>query len=256
MLMFNPAVRTVRRADLAGLPVPRRTRSHRPIPHHDAADALIEAAEDRGLKVRSERWSVADGAMYPEAGSRLHVPAARLFGTIDFEPIPGIDLPDGVTPSAGLRNSHDKSFALSVLSGGRVFVCSNGVLAGEHIISRKHTSGIDLGEAIDRALDAFMNSVRGLGEMIERLRAQRLSRQRSHSLIVEAARAGAFSSAMIIPVLNAYENPEHREFRPRTAWSLMNAGTEVMKRQSPARQVEGLKALTDVLVDHREAVAA
>ncbi len=248
MLMFNSNIRTVSRADLAGLPGPRRTRSHRPVPHQDAADALIEAAEDRGLTIRSEQWTVTDGAMYPEPGSRLHVPAARLFGTIDFEPIPGIELPDGVTPSAGVRNSHDKTFALSVLSGGRVLVCSNGILAGEHIISRKHTSGIDLGEAVDRALDAFLNSIRGLKDMVERMQSRRLSVQRARSLCVEAARGGAFSSAMILPVLDAYESPDHREFRPRTAWSLYNSATEVMKRQSPARQVEGLKALGSALI--------
>ncbi len=248
MLMFNPTVRTVTRADLAGLPVPRRTKTHRPVPHKDAADALIEAAEGLGLKIRSERWTVTEGATYPEPGSRLHVPAARLFGTIDFAPIPGIELPDGVTPSAGLRNSHDKTFALSVLSGGRVLVCSNGILAGEHIISRKHTSGIDLGEAVDRALDAFLSTIRGLKDVVERMQSRKLSVQRARSLIVEAARGGAFSSAMILPVLDAYESPEHSEFKPRTSWSLYNRATEVMKRQSPGRQIEGLKALSDALV--------
>ena len=201
------------------------------------------------MKVRSERWTVADGAIYPEAGARLHVPAARLFGTIDFELIPGIALPDGVTPSAGLRNSHDKSFALSILSGARVVVCSNGLLSGEYVISRKHTSRIDLVQSIDEALDAFLESVRGLKGMVERLQSQRLSPVKARSRIVEAARAGAFSSAMILPVLDTYESPEHREFRPRTAWSLYNSASEVMKKQSPARQVEGFKALGSVLVD-------
>ena len=93
-----------------------------------------------------------------------------------------------------------------------------------------------------------MTSIRGLGEMVAGLRMQKLSQQRSHSLTVEAARAGAYSSAMILPVLAEFESPSHKDFKPRTAWSLMNSATEVMKRQSPARQVEGLKALTEVLV--------
>lgn len=248
MLMFNQSVRTVTRADLAGLPVPRRTRSHRPVPHQDAADALIEAAEDRGLTVRSELWTVTDGAMYPEPGSRLHVPAARLFGTIDFEPIPGIELPDGVTPSAGVRNSHDKSFALSVLCGGRVVVCANGLLVGEYVISRKHTSRIDLVESVDAALDQFVASVRELGTVCGQLRSSRLTPTRAKSLIVDAVRAGAFPGSCVLPVLDEYESPSHREFKPRTAWSLYNAATQIMKRQSPARQVEGFRALGSVLL--------
>ncbi len=101
---------------------------------------------------------------------------------------------------------------------------------------------------LDEELDAFLESVRGLKGMVERLQSQRLSSVKARSRIVEAARAGAFSSAMILPVLDAYESPEHCEFRPRSAWSLYNSASEIMKKQSPARQVEGLKALTDVLV--------
>lgn len=62
------------------------------------------------------------------------------------------------------------------------------------------------------------------------------------------APGGAFSSAMILPMLDAYESPEHPEFRQRTSWSLYNSATEIMKRQNPSRQIEGLKALSDVLV--------
>ncbi len=248
MLMLS-AAKQLRRDHLADIPTPVATDTWRPVAHQDVADALIESAQDRGLRVKAERWTVVDGQYYPEAGERVHVPGARLFGTVDFEPIPGIDLPDGLTPSAGVRNSHDKSFALSILSGARVIVCSNGMLSGEYVISRKHTSRIDLVQSIDEALDAFLESVRGLKDTVQRLQSQRLSPMKAHSLIVEAARVGAFSSAMILPVVQEYEAPQHREFKPRTAYSLYNAATQIMKKQSPARQVDGMKALSSVLID-------
>ena len=156
--------------------------------------------------------------------------------------------PAGCTPSCGLRNSADKSFALSILSGARVFVCANGVLSAEHIISRKHTSGLDLVASIDTALDAFMESLSGFNQTYEQLCSRRLNRIKAHSLAEELAQAGAFASSDILPVIREFENPLHKEFREKNAWCLYQSATEIMKAQSPARQVDGFKALNSVLV--------
>ena len=40
----------------------------------------------------------------------------------------------------------------------------------------------------------------------------------------------------------------HEEFKERTGWSLYNAATARMKVQSPGRQVDGFKALNEVLM--------
>jgi hypothetical protein len=146
-----------------------------------------------------------------------------------------------------VRNSADKSFALSILSGARVFICANGVLSAEHIISRKHTSGLDLTDSIDTALDAFMESLRGFNETYERLHARRINRTKAHSLMVELAQAGAFASSDILPVVREFENPRHSEFSEKNGWNLYQSATEIMKGQSPARQVDGFKALNRVL---------
>ena len=48
------------------------------------------------------------------------------------------------------------------------------------------------------------------------------------------------SSASRLPkVIEAWEEPRHEEFSPRTAWSLFNAFTEVGKEGSPRAQMEG-----------------
>jgi len=69
----------------------------------------------------------------------------------------------------------------------------------------------------------------------------------AHSFIVELARAEAFSSSDILPVVNEFENPRHEEFKERNAWSLYRSCTEVMKSQSPAQHVDGFKALNVVM---------
>jgi hypothetical protein len=40
-------------------------------------------------------------------------------------------------------------------------------------------------------------------------------------------------------VIEAWEEPKHEEFAPRTAWSLFNAFTEVQKGSGPRAQMEG-----------------
>jgi len=247
MLMLSHA-HEVSRHDLAAIHTPDPTDTWRPVPHAEVVDVLTERAGARGLKITSERFAVMAGYMYPTPGTSVELPGARLFGSLDFAPIPDMPFPPGCMPSAGIRNSHDKSFSLSILSGARVVVCANGVLSAEFVVSRKHTSRIDLVESVDNALDAFLESVRGFTATYERLRSWRLTRMRAHSAVIEMARAGAFSSSDILPVLDEYEHPIHEEFAERTAWSLYNAATARMKAQSPGRQVDGFKALNSVLV--------
>src|SRR5262249_42135137 len=233
MLMLSHAAEASR-DDLYTVATPEPTDTWKPIPHHEVVNSLTDRAAARGLVIKNERFALLDGTLYGEGGMQTRVPGARLFGSLDFAPMPGMPFPAGCAPSAGIRNSTDKSFALSILSGARVFICANGVLSAEHIISRKHTSGLDLSESIDAALDAFMESIRGFNETYERLRARRLTRTKAHSLVVELAQAGAFASSEILPVVREFENPRHAEFSDKSGWALYQSATEIMKGQSPA----------------------
>ncbi|MEI6235806.1 MAG: hypothetical protein WCT04_22350 [Planctomycetota bacterium] len=52
----------------------------------------------------------------------------------------------------------------------------------------------------------------------------------------------------ILPVIREFEAPRHSEFADKSGWSLYQSATEIMKAQSPARQVDGFKALNQVLM--------
>ncbi len=246
--MLDKAV-PVKVKELADVPCPAPTDTWSPIPHAEVVDVLTKRVREKGLRVRDQQLTLVDGALYPSPGVKVEIKGARLFGKLDLEPIPGVEFPDGCIPSLGVRNSTDKSYALSILAGARVLVCSNGVLAGEYVVTRRHTSGIDLGESIDRALDMFMESVKDFGELYELLRGQRLSMTKAKSLVVDCAAAGAIPSAHILPVVREFEKPKHREFRQRNAWSLYNAITEAsFKRMSPQRAADAYRPLNEALV--------
>ncbi len=250
MLMIDRA-KEVARCDLANIATPQATKSWRPVGHHEAVETLMDRAIRRGLSIRAERYALLDGASYPRSGDHRPMPGARLFGSLDFDPAPGIPFPVGVTPSMGIRNSHDKSFSLSILAGARVLICANGVLSAEFVVTRKHTSGLNLKVEIDKALDLFIDSLTSFRNSHDRLRNHRLSVTRAHSLIVEMARSGAIASSQILPVANEFESPRHQEFREHNAWNLHQAATELMKCQSPSRQLQGFKALKSVFDEIR-----
>jgi len=47
-------------------------------------------------------------------------------------------------------------------------------------------------------------------------------------------------------VIEAWEEPKHEEFTPRTAWSLFNAFTETQKGAPPRAQMEGSLRLSSL----------
>jgi len=54
-----------------------------------------------------------------------------------------------------------------------------------------------------------------------------------------ATRASVLPASRLPKVIEAWEEPAHAEFLPRTAWSLFNAFTEVQKGAPPRAQMEG-----------------
>ena len=51
--------------------------------------------------------------------------------------------------------------------------------------------------------------------------------------MVEAVKATVMPASRLPKVIEAWEEPKHEEFAPRTAWSLFNTFTEVQKGSGP-----------------------
>lgn len=80
------------RSELVRIPVPTATATHKPVPHHEIVEALIETLGFRHIGVVGEEYAVSSDGM-------------KMFGVIDLE-----TQMEGCRFSIGLRNSHDKSF--------------------------------------------------------------------------------------------------------------------------------------------------
>jgi hypothetical protein len=73
---------------------------------------------------------------------------------------------------------------------------------------------------------------------IAAMKARELPPAHAHHLMIESIRANILPASRLPKVIEAWEEPTHEEFIPRTAWSLFNAFTEVQKGAPPRAQME------------------
>src|SRR2546428_11554396 len=98
----------------------------------------------------------------------------------------------------GIRNSMDRSLAVGLLAGSKVFLCDNLAFSGEARVSRKHTVNVfrDLPDLIYRML----SQVRVLQERtvaeISAMKALELEPREADHLMVEAIRGNALPASL------------------------------------------------------------
>jgi hypothetical protein len=75
-----------------------------------------------------------------------------------------------------------------------------------------------------------VSTMRGpIDDEISAMKVRELPPALAHHLMVEAIKGNVVPASRLPKVIEAWEEPKHEEFRPRTAWSLFNAFTEVQK---------------------------
>jgi hypothetical protein len=188
-----------------------------PTSHVAVLDTVKETLVGAGYRISSEKLAVARGD-------------ARFFGVLDLE----TPLAQGVSLSVGVRNSVDKSFPLGFAAGSRVFVCSNLAFRAELLVRRKHTiNGMRaFGTAIGGAVASLASFKQAEEVRIRRMAELELTPAQASHVILTAFRRGIISSLQLPRVCQAWEEPPHDDFKPRTAWSLFNAFTEVLKERA------------------------
>ncbi len=131
------------RSQLAQIPVPEATSTHKPVPHHVIVEALAETLSFRHIRVVNEEYAVSFDGM-------------KMFGVLDLE-----TQMEGCRFSIGIRNSHDKSLRLGLTAGLRVFVCSNMAFSGEFTpVLAKHTKSFNLIDTLAVGVDRIQRGLR------------------------------------------------------------------------------------------------
>jgi len=220
------------RTELAQIPVPEATRTHRPVPHHEIVEALVETLSFRHIGVVNEEYAVSHDGM-------------KMFGVLDLE-----TQIDGCRFAIGLRNSHDKSFRLSLTVGVRVFVCSNMAFSGDFTpVLAKHSKSFNLIDTLAVGVDRIQRNFEPMQRQVERWRSSQISDDRAKLILYSAFVDGELEAprSLLPEVHRLYFEPEYSEFSSRTMWSLSNAFTSAFKKLDPIPQFKATAKLGEFL---------
>jgi len=232
-LILHCGAQAVPRVEVARVSTPRPTETWTPIPHVTIIETVEDALRSVGLRIGNQVHSLS------QEGNRY-------FGLTE---VSGPDDTGDYALVLGLRNSHDKSFPVGLVAGASVFVCDNLSFSGEVRLTRKHTVHLqrDLPQLVSSGVGKLMDLWHHQDERINAYRNYRLKNKSAHDLIIRAVDVGAVTNRMIPSVLKEWREPSHPEFGDRSAWSLFNAFTEVLKGNLPElpKRTEVLHGLFD-----------
>lgn len=220
------------REQLALVPTPLGTATHRPIPHAEIVNALVETLGLRKIGVAAEEYAVSKDGM-------------NMFGVMEIDQ--GMQ---GARFALGIRNSNSKLFRLAVTVGYKVFVCENLAFSGDYSpILAKHTKNFSILNAMSVGVDEMMRNFKPMVEAVDRWKDSLLTDVAARLFIYRAF----IEAELEVPhhldrrVHDLYFNPAHEEFQPRTMWSLSNAFTSAFKELEPIPQYRATAKLAGFL---------
>jgi hypothetical protein len=212
-LIAHKGAQIVTREQLAQYIPPAATDTWKPVGHKELVDTLTEVMEYRGLHITREQFAVQN---------------AKLFGTFDLEWMKMEEYGAAV----GFRHSTDKSMSIQIAVGARVFVCDNMSFLGELIAVRKHTSKLNLGEEMDRAMYRYMQGFRRLQNDILVQQSTPIDYADSKQYVYDIFRQKIVPLRLFPHVVDDWHQMTLE--KPGTAWDLHNCFTAHIKTMPPA----------------------
>ena len=200
----------VTEAEVIQVPAVPFTRTFHPIHHKQVIDAVRKGISLTGMEVVQSRYVLARDGM-------------QMFGVWDLN-AGNSDL----CWSLGIRNSMDKSLALGITAGTKVFVCDNLAFDGEYLTFRKHTSGLDNDELEFLAYKSMKNMVPRLVKFQkwhEGLRSYELTEQDAKILLVEILTDSVFPASKF----NSFKELYFGGVYEPTLWGFHEAVTDILR---------------------------
>jgi len=220
------------RQQLAAVATPLGTATHRPVPHAEVVEALVETLGFRHIGVVHEEFAVSKDGM-------------KMFGVLDLDT--GMH---GCRFSIGVRNAHDKSMRLAMTVGYKVFVCENMAFSGDfQPVLAKHSKHFSLQNALSIGVDEMQRNFDGMRRQVDSWKEAQLTDVAAKLVIYRAFIESDLEVPRHLarPVHDFYFSPQHEEFQPRTLWSLSNAFTSAFKQLEPIPQFRATAKLAGFL---------
>ncbi|MEK0337518.1 MAG: DUF932 domain-containing protein [Nitrosopumilus sp.] len=205
----------------------RPTRSFHPLTHAEALDAVELAMNKVNLHID-----------HSETGNaRKRFTLSGIKDRLNGQMAASLPLMNPIDSETGMKvvilNSWDKTRPLKVGFGAEVFVCCNGSVFAEQVIGRKHTTNIlnDLPHLLNEVISKVNMYAEHQRRFFQRLREITLTDEQANDFILRSVVDHECVKPAEIPhVVEQWRFPAFDDFKPRTAWSLHNAFTEVGKK--------------------------
>jgi len=152
--------------------IPEKTISYAPVKHEEYVEIVMSHIDNLGYDVKDASFQVANKGK-------------KMVGTITLETKDGINW---INPSVVIRNSYDKSMSLGIGAGnGTVFVCTNGVISGDVVSLRKHTSNVyrDIEDVVQNSIQSMEDRYLDLVNDLDRTKDMELTKLHVHNIIGE-----------------------------------------------------------------------
>jgi hypothetical protein len=231
-LLAHSGSSKITRDELKLIPTPEASATHKPIPHNQIVEALVEGLSFRHISAIREEYAVSNDGM-------------KMFGVLDLE-----TTFDGCRFSVGIRNSNDKSMRLAVTVGYRVLVCDNMAFHGDFTpVLAKHSKHFSLVDVLSIGIDRIQRNFEPMKKQVEAWKATRVSDESAKLVIYRAFVQGELDVPKHLArrVHDLYFNPLLEEFASRTTWSLSNAFTSTFKELDPIPQFRATAKLASFL---------
>jgi len=224
----------VTREEVEMTSTPSPTNTWQPIPHIELIKQVEEALALNHLEIGN-------------VAHALSHEGKRYFGLMEIRS-PELTA-DDYAYVLGIRNSHDKLFPAGLVTGASVSVCDNLLFSGEIRVTRKHTRFIcrDLVTLVQGSIGKLITAWHEQDQRIARYKEHELTDEVVHDIVIRSVDVGVLPNRKLQHVLKEWRDPRYEEFQPRTAWSLFNGYTEVLKGNlvELPRRTERLHGLLD-----------
>lgn len=241
LMIHGDGAKKVTRGMLDAVPVPRATRSWRPVAYGKAIDFLKHTIDLKlKLPIESEDYG-------------LNKAGDQMFGLITLK----TDSEESGL-SIGLRQSYNKSLSLGLAVGSQVFVCDNLCFSGNAFkILRKNTRNVwaDFRELVQAQVGMAMGHYEDIQVDTQKLKDAPCDERKGFSYLGIMQGEGLLTPTQATVAFGDWKQPRHQEFADRNLWGLYNAVTEGLKKGSPARILDRHAKAHDFFTNIRQLAA-
>ncbi len=203
--------------NLASIPFPAPTKSYTPVPQEDLWKLTVQLFENRGYTISKESHVVHHSK--PIFVSNMTISK------------PTITNPE-MEWTCALVNSYNMTRPASILFGGRVFACSNGLMVADHILKTKHTTHVwdRLPGMVATAVNSFEEEVTNASIFYNGLRQQFTNEQQLSTFAVNLGRVGLLPKSSVVDFVDEAINPSFDyDSNKMCLWNVHNAYTHLAK---------------------------